>query len=213
MSLIRSEIYDYAENHSSKEPAVLQELRRETWQKTLAPRMLSGHLQGRLLSLISKLVQPKNILEIGTFTGYSAICLAEGIKKGGKLHTIDSNEELFDFQKKYFIKAGLENTIVQHTGDAIQIIPEIITKFDLVFIDADKKDYIQYYDLIIEKLNKGGVIITDNVLWSGKVVGNVLANDMETMEIMKYNEKIKNDKHVETILLPFRDGISITRKN
>ncbi len=212
MNFISKELLDYAEQHSESEPILLQELRRETWQKVLAPRMLSGHLQGRLLSLISKLTKPKLILEIGTYTGYSTLCLAEGLQDTGLLYTIDNNEELFDFQLKYFKKSGLSEVIIQKTGEALDIIPTLPNEFDLIFIDADKKNYSNYFDLVVPKLNKNGIILSDNVLWSGKVLNETKKNDIDTAEIKHYNKKIKEDSRVETILLPFRDGISICRK-
>lgn len=212
MELVPEKITVYAEKHSDDEPKILQELRRETWQKVILPRMLSGHLQGRLLAMISKLIKPKKILEIGTYTGYATICLAEGLSKNGIIHTIDHNEELVDFQKKYFTKAQLENKIQQHTGTALSIIPTLKDTFDLVFIDADKINYSRYFDLIINKVSKGGIILSDNVLWNGKVIEEVKKNDVDTKAIIHYNLKLKNDKRIESILLPVRDGIHIARK-
>jgi predicted O-methyltransferase YrrM len=212
MDLIPEEILDYAKNHTSREPELLKELRTETWQKVLVPRMLSGHLQGRLLAMISKILQPQSILEIGTYTGYATLCLAEGLKDKGVIHTIDHNEELVDFQKKYFQKSKYSNQIIQYTGEALDIIPKLKTNFDLVFIDADKKNYSQYYDQVIDKLNKGGIILSDNVLWSGKVLDKPNNNDIDTQAIISFNKKISSDIRTETILLPFRDGISLTRK-
>ena len=170
MHFIPQELDDYVVKHSEDEPDLLQQLHRETYQKILQPRMLSGHYQGRLLSMISKLVNPINILEIGTYTGYSALCLAEGIQNNGELHTIDVNEELVDFQRTYFDKSDYGNQIVQHLGNALDIIPKLEAKFDLIFIDADKENYSNYFHVIIDKLNKGGIILSDNVLWSGKVL-------------------------------------------
>lgn len=212
MSFISEDIMDYAEKHSSDEPKLLQELRRETWQKVIAPRMLSGHHQGRLLSMISKMVQPKKILEIGTYTGYATLCLAEGLSDKGVIYTIDINEELEEIQQKYFKKSGFSKQIVSLTGNALELIPAITETFDLVFIDADKVNYNRYFDLIITKLTRGGIILSDNVLWSGKVLKKVQNNDKDTQSLIVYNQRIKNEKSVETILLPFRDGISITRK-
>lgn len=212
MSLIPQTILDYAEKHTEEEPKLLQELRRETWQKVLAPRMLSGHLQGRLLAMISQIVKPKTILEIGTYTGYATLCLAEGLAQKGQVHTIDNNEELVEIQKKYFIKAGLEKQIVQHIGDALDILSHLNQNFDLVFIDADKTNYSHYFDQVIDKLNKGGIILSDNVLWGGKVLQKPNPNDLETKAIITYNRKVKSDIRVETLLLPIRDGISIIRK-
>jgi predicted O-methyltransferase YrrM len=212
MDIIPQKIINYAEKHSESEPKILQELRKETWQKIVTPRMLSGHLQGRLLAMISKMIKPKMILEIGTYTGYATLCLAEGLAKNGIIHTIDYNEELVDFQKKYFNMSEFSSQIIQHTGNALHIVPQLNETFDLVFIDADKINYSNYYDLIINKLRKGGIILSDNVLWSGKVIKKPDRKDLNTLSIIHYNLKIKNDKRVETILLPFRDGISITRK-
>ena len=164
MDFLPEEINNYVEKHSQPEPALLQKLNRETWQKVLAPRMLSGHLQGRVLSMLSKLINPKNILEIGTYTGYSALCLAEGMQKEGELHTIDINEELHDFQRKYFDASSFGKQIIQHTGNALEIIPKLSKTFDLVFIDADKSNYPKYLEIILPKLQSGSVILSDNVL-------------------------------------------------
>lgn len=212
MEFVPNILLKYAEDHSQVEPFVLQELRRETWQKILAPRMISGHLQGRLLAMIAKIMQPKKILEIGTYTGYATLCLAEGLGKHGMIHTIDHNEELVDIQSKYFKKAGKSTQITQYTGNAMHIIPTLGKDFDLVFIDADKINYSNYFDLIIDRVKKGGIILSDNVLWSGKVVEKRAPNDLDTLEITRFNRKISSDKRVETVLLPIRDGISITRK-
>lgn len=211
MSIVPSNIEEYVVNHSQKEPELLQQLNKETWQKVLNPRMLSGTFQGRVLAMISKLIQPKIILEIGTYTGYSALCLAEGLVPEGKLFTIDRNEELEDFSKKYFQKSPYKNQIHQLTGNALDIIPTINEKFDLVFIDADKSNYANYFHLIIEKMNPGGIILSDNVLWSGKVVTPVKANDKDTMALLKYNKLLASDTRIETVLLPIRDGLSISR--
>ena len=211
MEFLSESIIEYCENHSEKEPEYLAKLNRETHQKVLQPRMLSGHYQGRLLSLISKLVNPKNILEIGTYTGYSALCLAEGLQSNGKLHTIDINEELFDFQKKYFQKSEFKNNIIQHLGDATQIIPQLDIKFDLVFIDADKPNYPKYFEIIINKMNPGGLILSDNVLWSGKVLEEVKRNDLSTEALLKYNKMLAEDIRIETVILPLRDGLTISR--
>ena len=211
MDFLPEKLDVYVTQHSQKEPQILQELTRETWQTVLAPRMLSGHFQGRVLSMISKLIQPTNILEIGTYTGYSALCLAEGIKKDGTLHTIDKNEELFDLQKKYFDKSEFKNQIHQYVGNALEIIPKIDTKFDLVFIDADKSNYSNYFHLIIEKMNKGGVILSDNVLWSGKVIEKLHPKDVDTSALLEYNKMMNTDSRIETVLLPIRDGLTISR--
>ena len=211
MNFLPENIDNYAVLHSEDEPELLKELSRETWQKILIPRMLSGHFQGRILSMLSKLVNPKSILEIGTYTGYSALCLAEGLQKEGILHTIDKNEELVDFQKKYFDKSAYKNQIKQYLGNALDIIPTINDTFDLVFIDADKPNYSNYFHAIIDKMNSGGVIISDNVLWSGKVVEPINEKDISTLEIVKYNQLLKNDSRVETVLLPIRDGLTVSR--
>ena len=210
-NFINKDILEYSEKYSQQEPEILQELNRETHTKILNPRMLSGFFQGRLLSIISKLIKPKKVLEIGTYTGYSAICIAEGMNKNGIIHTIDKNEELNTIQKKYFKKSGLENNIIQYNGCALDIIPKIEEKFDLIFIDADKENYINYFNLVIDKLNNNGIILADNVLWSGKVI-NSEDHDLTTNVLREFNRMINNDKRVETILLPIRDGISIIRK-
>ncbi|WP_062053060.1 O-methyltransferase [Aquimarina longa] len=211
MHFIPEKLDTYVVNHSQKEPELLQQLNRETYQKILQPRMLSGAYQGRVLSIISKLINPKNILEIGTYTGYSAICLAEGLQKNGALHTIDINEELEDFQRKYFNLSGYGEQIHQHIGDATTIIPNLNQKFDLVFIDADKPNYPTYFDLIINKMNSGGVILSDNVLWSGKVIEEVDTDDISTKALLKYNTLLAEDPRIETVLLPIRDGLTISR--
>ena len=211
MEILSEKINNYVNNHSQKEPDLLKELNKETWQKAMLPRMLSGHFQGRVLSMISKLLQPKSILEIGTYTGYSALCLAEGLQKNGVLHTIDRNEELFDLQKKYFDKSDYKNNIQQHLGTALDIIPQINEKFDLVFIDADKGNYANYFDLIIDKMNRGGVILSDNVLWSGKVTETPDPKDIDTIALIAYNKLLNSDHRIETVLLPIRDGLSISR--
>ena len=211
MDFLPEKIDSYVVNHTEDEPQLLQELSRETWQKILVPRMLSGHFQGRLLSMISKLTHPKNILEIGTYTGYSALCLAEGMQENGTLHTIDKNEELVSFQKKYFDKSDYKTNIKLHVGNALDIISTINEKFDLVFIDADKSNYSNYFHAIIDKMNKGGVILSDNVLWSGKVIEKIQPKDVDTPALIEYNKLLKNDPRVETVLLPIRDGLTISR--
>ena len=211
MNFLPEKIDDYSVSHSQKEPQILQELTKETWQKVVNPRMLSGAFQGRVLSMISKLIQPKNILEIGTYTGYSAICIAEGLQEHASIDTIDKNEELADLQNKYFEKSGFRNKIIQHVGPALEIIPTIHKKFDLVFIDADKSNYSNYFHLIIDKMNKGGVILSDNVLWSGKVVEKLDPKDQDTKALLEYNKLLNTDKRIETVLLPIRDGLTISR--
>ncbi len=211
MHFISQELEDYIEYHSEQEPQYLIDLYKETYQKVLLPRMLSGHFQGRVLSMLSKLIRPVNILEIGTYTGYSALCLCEGIQENGQLHTIDIKEELIDFQRKHFDKSPWGNQIVQHLGEAINIIPGLDKKFDLVFIDADKENYIHYFEMIVPKMNQGGIILSDNVLWSGKVLEPLQKNDLSTKILLEYNLLLKNDPRVETVLLPIRDGLTVSR--
>lgn len=202
----------YVVNHSENEPELLQQLTRETYQKILQPIMLSGPYQGRVLSMISKLKNPKTILELGTFTGYATLCLAEGMQKGGEIHTIDINEELVDFQRKYFNKSIYGSAIHQYLGSAIDILPKLDKQFDLVFIDADKPNYVNYFHLIIDKLNPGGIIISDNVLWHGKVVEALDPKDRSTKAVLNYNTLLKEDPRIESVLLPIRDGLTVSRK-
>lgn len=211
MDFLPEKINAYVEKHSQPEPELLQKLNRETWQKMIAPRMLSGHLQGRVLSMLSKLIQPKSILEIGTYTGYSALCLAEGMPENGELHTIDINEELFDFQRKYFDGSPFGKQIFQHLGNALEIIPKLDKTFDLVFIDADKNNYPNYLEIVLPKLKKGAVILSDNVLWSGKVVEEVNEDDVDTKALIHYNKLLNEHPKLETVLLPIRDGLTISR--
>lgn len=211
MHFISQELEDYIEQHSEKEPALLAALNKETYQKILLPRMLSGHFQGRVLSMLSKLIRPLNILEIGTYTGYSALCLCEGMQENGQLHTIDIKDELVDFQRKHFDKSPWGNQIIQHLGEAVTIIPTLDVKFDLVFIDADKENYLNYFELILPKMNKGGIILSDNVLWSGKVLEPLQPNDESTKVLMEYNKVLATDSRVETVLLPIRDGLTVSR--
>jgi len=211
MHFLSEELENYAAQHTEDEPLLLQELNKRTHLNVLQPRMISGHFQGRFLSLLSKMVQPRTILEIGTYTGYATLCLAEGLHPEGVLHTIDIKEELTDLQREFFDRSGYGNQIVQHLGKAADIIPALDTTFDLVFIDADKQNYAHYFDLVIEKMNRGGLILSDNVLWSGKVVEEVKHNDKHTQALMAYNQKIKDDPRVETVLLPIRDGITLSR--
>ncbi|GAB1308328.1 O-methyltransferase [Urechidicola sp. KH5] len=211
MDFLPEKLEDYVVSHSEDEPQILRELTRETWQKVLNPRMLSGHFQGRVLSILSKILQPKSVLEIGTYTGYSALSIAEGLQKNGTIHTIDINEELFDLQRKYFDKSGFGSQIKQYVGNALEIIPEIDTTFDLVFIDADKPNYVNYFHTIIDKMQPGGVILSDNVLWSGKVIEKLQKNDVSTEVLLVYNKLLKEDARLETVLLPIRDGLTISR--
>tara|TARA_B110000008_G_C16812909_1_gene501490 strand:+ start:38 stop:679 length:642 start_codon:yes stop_codon:yes gene_type:complete len=211
MNFLPEKIDEYVVDNSQKEPQILQELTKETWQRVLNPRMLSGAFQGRILSMISKIINPKDILEIGTYTGYSAICIAEGISNEATIDTIDKNEELEDIQNKYFKKSGFRDQIKQHIGNALEIIPTLDKKFDLVFIDADKSNYCNYFNLVIGKMKKGGIILSDNVLWSGKVVEKLEKKDIDTKALLEYNRLLNSDPRVETVLLPIRDGLSISR--
>jgi len=212
MNFISGKLNDYIQKHSNKESDLLKELSRETKLKILNPRMLSGSYQGRILSMISKLTKPKYILEIGTYTGYSSLCLAEGMKNDGELHTIDENEELYDFQRKYFNKSTYRNKIFQHLGNALELIENIDKKFDLIFLDADKENYTKYLELLVDKLNSNGILITDNVLWSGKVTMTISDEDLRTKEIDKFNKLLNQRNDMETIILPIRDGVSVSRK-
>ncbi|MCH7784223.1 MAG: O-methyltransferase [Bacteroidetes bacterium] len=211
MNFLPENLNKYVLAHSQPEPELLQQLNHETWQKVNAPRMLSGHFQGRVLSMISKLIQPKYILEIGTYTGYSALCLAEGMQKEGELHTIDCNEELLDFQKRYFDKSEYGSQIIQHLGNALDIIPTIDKTFDLVFIDADKHNYPNYLEAILPKLKKGSVLLSDNVLWGGKVLEPISKGDNDTKALVHYNKLLIEHPQLETVLLPIRDGLTISR--
>ena len=212
MHFLPEKLDDYVVKHSQEEPELLQQLTRETYQKILQPIMLSGPYQGRVLSMISKLINPKSVLELGKFTGYSTLCLAEGLQKDGEIHTIDVNEELVDFQRKYFGKSDYGHQIHQHLGNAIDVIPEIDKTFDLIFIDADKPNYVNYFHLIIDKLNSGGIILSDNVLWHGKVIEKLDPKDISTKAVVEYNKLLKEDPRIETVLLPIRDGLTISRK-
>ncbi|CAN5318334.1 O-methyltransferase [soil metagenome] len=212
MEFIDEKIENYALVHSQTESDVLKKLNRETHAKVMMPRMLSGHMQGNVLSMFSKMLQPQQILEIGTYTGYSGICLAQGLTQNGKLHTIDINDELEKMVRGFIEEAGLTNKINYYLGNALSIIPTIKETFDLVFIDADKKNYAAYYDLVFDKVRSGGYIIADNVLWSGKVLDDETKMDADTKAIHEYNKKIHNDNRVEHMLLPVRDGLMIARK-
>ena len=212
MDFSNKEIYNYIDNHSSDESDILYELRRETELKCLNPIMLSGKIQGNFLAIISKLIKPFNVLEIGTYTGYSTLCIAEGLNPAGMIHTIDKNEELLQIQNKYFEKSGLRNQIKQYTGDALAIIPKLKFDFDMVFLDADKENYVKYLELISPILKPGGVLLTDNVLWHGKILENSENQDRVTRLIDNFNKKIVEDKSLKTVMLPIRDGISLTLK-
>ena len=211
MDFISEELLDYVTKNSHDEPDILKELTRETYQKVLLPRMLSGALQGRFLSMISKLTSPKRILEIGTYTGYATLCLAEGLIKGGSVDTVDKNEELFDFQRKYFDRSGYGSQIKQHLGNAIYIIPALKPGYDLVFLDADKTNYLNYFELVLPKMNSGGVILSDNVLWSGKVIKQANPKDKDTQVLQEFNRLLASDPRIESVLLPLRDGLTMSR--
>tara|TARA_B110000503_G_scaffold142912_1_gene241597 strand:- start:2387 stop:3025 length:639 start_codon:yes stop_codon:yes gene_type:complete len=210
MNFLDEKIDKYVTQHTSKESDLLYELHRETYMKVLQPRMLSGHFQGRVLSMISKMIQPSRILELGTYTGYSALCLAEGLTKDGHLHTIDKNEELEDFVQSFIDRSKLATQITQHIGDALNVIPQLNEDWDMVFIDADKENYLNYYNLIIPTLKSGSYILADNILWSGKVVDEA-SQDKDTKLLREFNTQITEDPRIENILLPIRDGIQIGR--
>jgi predicted O-methyltransferase YrrM len=211
MHFLSEELDTYVTLHSQDESELLVQLNKETHQKILQPRMLSGHFQGRVLSILSKIIHPTNILEVGTYTGYATLCLAEGLAENGTIDTIDNEEELFDFQRKYFDKTIWAKQITQHLGDALDIIPTLSKKYDLIFIDADKENYINYFHLIVPMMNKGGIILSDNVLWSGKVLEEVKQGDITTKILLEYNKLLKEDPRVETVLLPIRDGLTVSR--
>ena len=204
-------IEEYAEAQSSSQSELLNDLFRETHIKHLIPAMISGPIQGRFLSMLSHMIRPKNILEIGTYTGYSALCLAEGMDKSGRLHTIDKNEELAPTQRKFWERSEYTEQIIAHRGDALEIIPQLTEQWDLVFIDADKHNYINYYEMLVPKMKSGSYVIVDNVLWYGKVAQKIDAEDKDTLTIHQLNKKIKEDERVEQVLLPVRDGITLIR--
>lgn len=212
MNFLPDRIEQYVTEHSEKEPELLSQLNHETWEKVLNPRMLSGHIQGRILSVFSHMIQPKNILEIGTYTGYSTLCFAEGLQKDGEIDTIDINEELEPLVSKYFNSSNYRKNIHQHIGNAIDIIPTLNKMYDIVFIDADKSNYCNYYDLVFDKINSGGYIIADNVLWSGKIVEAIAENDTDTQTLIAFNKKVHDDDRVQNVLFPVRDGLMIVRK-
>ena len=212
MEFISQELDDYVCSHTEQESELLYELNRRTHLEVLQPRMLSGQFQGRALSMFSHMIQPKTILEIGTYTGYSAMCMAEGLAEGGKVITIDKNEELEDIVKEMFLKAGLAETIDFKIGNAMEIVPKLDEEFDLVFIDADKSNYGNYYDMVIDKVPSGGYILLDNVLWSGKVLKEAEPNDIDTEELISLNKRLHEDERVQNIILPIRDGLTILRK-
>ena len=210
MNFLDPSLEAYVAKHSEQEPDLLQKLARETNLKVLQPRMLSGAYQGRILALLSKLTSPKRILEIGTYTGYSALCLAEGLQTDGQIDTLDKDEELTDMQRRYFDASGFGKNIIQHLGNAAEIIPTLKGTFDFVFIDADKEQYPLYFDLIVDRVHSGGLIIADNVLWSGKVMERAV--DEATKSLQVFNKKVAKDSRVETVILPVRDGLTLLRK-
>lgn len=212
MDFLPEDIQAYALKHTSEESDVLQELNRETHAKVLRPRMLTGHLLGRFLAFISHMIKPRRILEVGTYTGYSAICLAEGLKSGGTIDTIDHNPELEEFAAKYFRKAGIKHRVNQHIGEALDVIPILSGPYDLVFLDADKVNYVTYFDMIYQKMDKGAILLADNVLWSGKVLEENDVHDEETKGIMEFNRHIASHKGIRHLLLPLRDGVMMVEK-
>lgn len=212
MEFISEELDDYVVNHTEKEPDLLYRLNRETHLNVLQPRMLSGHFQGRVLSMFSKMIQPKNILEIGTYTGYSTLCFLQGLAENGKITTIDINYELEDLARKYFNESGRGDAIDYRIGNAMDIIPTLNETFDLIFIDADKDNYINYYNLVIDKVKSGGYIIADNVLWSGKVLEDYKKLDPDTKILVDLNKLVQEDVRVENVLLPVRDGLMVMRR-
>ena len=211
MDFISEKLTEYISENSNTEPEILAKLNEETYQKVLQPRMLSGHIQGRFLSMISKMKSPSCILEIGTYTGYGTLCLAEGLSDGGKIFTIDRNEELLKIQNKYFEMSGKRDKIIQLTGNAKDILENLDESYDIVFIDADKENYIEYFNLVSERLNNNGIIISDTVLWSGKVLNSPSNNDEETNILIEFNKTLNEDERFETVILPLRDGLSVSR--
>ena len=212
MDFLSSEIENYSLSHTSEENDLLKDLNRQTHVQVLQPRMLSGHLQGRLLSMFSHMIRPSRVLEIGTYTGYSALCIAEGISENGKIITIDSNKELEPFTRTYFSKSKFNDQIEFIVGNALSVIPQLEEIWDLVFIDADKENYLNYYESVLKNVRKGGFIIADNVLWSGKVTQEISPNDNETSGIVEFNKKVNKDSRVENVLVPVRDGLMVLRK-
>lgn len=212
MEFIDEKLDRYVCDHSESEPELLAELNRDTHLHVMKPRMLSGHFQGRVLSMFSHMIQPSSILEIGTYTGYSALCLSEGLKEGGKLVTLDRNEELEDMVREYFGRSARSDVFDYRIGNAMEIIPQLEINFDLVFIDADKSNYIHYYDMVIDKINSGGYILIDNVLWSGKVIEPLKNGDIDTQVLMELNKKVHEDSRVQEVLFPIRDGLLVIRK-
>jgi len=211
MHFLSTLLEDYIADNSQSEPELLRALTRETHLKVIQPRMLTGHFQGRALSLLSKIIHPKYILEIGTYTGYSALCLAEGLQTNGELHTIDVNAELYDIQRKYFDKSGYGKQLFQHTGNALDLIPKLNKTFDLIFIDAEKKDYLKYLEAVLPHTKPGTVILSDNVLWSGKVIEKLEPKDKTTKILLEYNKTLAAHPLLDTVLLPIRDGLTLSR--
>jgi predicted O-methyltransferase YrrM len=212
MMKIDQSLENYILAHTVQEDPVLKRLYRETYLKLVNGRMCSGHLQGSILTFFSRMISPSRILEIGTYTGYSAICLAKGLPSGGLLHTIEINDELESFAARYFAETGLDSCIIQHIGDATDILPQLNEQFELCFLDADKRHYLTHYEMVLPKMTKGGLIIADNTLWGGKVVGKIQQNDEQTLAILDFNKFIKNDSRVEATILPIRDGMTLIRK-
>lgn len=207
-----SDLEKYIENHSAEEPELLKQLNRETHLHVVNPRMLSGHIQGRILKMICTMVQPNCVLELGTFTGYSALCLAEGIPEKGIVHTIENNDELEEFAQNFFRQSPYGGKIIQHIGNALEIINSLEESFDLVFIDADKREYLDYYHAVFDKVPKGGYILADNTLWDGKVIEKLDPNDKQTIGVIAFNDFVAKDERVETVILPIRDGLTLIRK-
>jgi len=212
MNFLPEKIQDYIDEHSDEETALLYELNRKSHLELLHPEMVSGNIQGQFLRMISQMMQPQRILEVGTFTGYATICLADGLSEGGLIHTIDINEEIKDITTKYFEKAGISNKVKMHIGDALKIIPNLNETFDLIFLDADKANYPIYYPILKQKLKKGGFILADNVLWYGKILKPVVPKDKATKGVLAFNKLVKEDKEVEKFILSLRDGITMIRK-
>ena len=212
MNFLDPKLDKYVVQHSQNESDALKELNRRTWIEILNPRMIAGHFQGRVLSMLSHMIQPKNILEIGTFTGYSAICWAEGLQEGGQIHTIDINEELEDMAREYVEKTGHQEKVNFHMGNALDIIPSLEHQWDIVFLDADKANYTNYYNQVFDRVRTGGYIIADNVLWNGKVIDKKAFSEVDTKAILEFNEMVQNDERVQNVLFPIRDGLMIARK-
>ena len=213
MDFLNTNIADYVDQHTESEPQLLYRLNRKTHLEVMNPRMIAGHFQGRLLSMLSNMIKPKTILEVGTYTGYSAICFAEGLAENGEIHTIDNNEELEPIQTEFFKKAGILDTVKRYVGDALEIIPKINQEFDVVFLDADKANYCNYFEMTLPKLKTGGYLLADNVLWSGKILEeNPKKDDIDTIGLKRFNKMVQDDPRVQNILLPIRDGLMVCRK-